>query len=117
MRVVDLIEKKREGGSHSREELEAIVGGYVQGEVPDYQIAAWLMAVCWRGMQPDELANLKAHLESGRQHFAAFDVSAYCRRIETAYQEIWRRQRRGESPRMLEVAQASEQAADDKQNS
>ena len=66
---------------------------------------------------PDELANLKAHLESGRQHFAAFDVSAYCRRIETAYQEIWRRQRRGESPRMLEVAQASEQAADDKQDS
>ena len=31
MRVVDLIEKKRDGGSHSREELEAIVGGYVRG--------------------------------------------------------------------------------------
>jgi pyrimidine-nucleoside phosphorylase len=58
MRIVDLIEKKREGGTHSLEELEAIVSGYVQGEVPDYQIAAWLMAVCWRGMQPDELANL-----------------------------------------------------------
>jgi pyrimidine-nucleoside phosphorylase len=58
MRIVDLIEKKREGGSHSREELEAIVGGYVQGDVPDYQIAAWLMAVCWRGMQADELAAL-----------------------------------------------------------
>jgi len=66
---------------------------------------------------PGELANLKAHLESGRQHFAAFDVSAYCRRIETAYEEVWRRHRRGESPRMLEVAQGSEQAADDKQNS
>jgi pyrimidine-nucleoside phosphorylase len=58
VRVVDLIEKKREGGSHSREELEAIVGGYVRGDVPDYQIAAWLMAVCWRGMQPQELSTL-----------------------------------------------------------
>ena len=58
MRVVDLIEKKREGGAHSREELEALIGGYVRGEVPDYQVAAWLMAVCWRGMLPDEVATL-----------------------------------------------------------
>src|SRR5712692_7428621 len=57
-RIVDLIEKKRDGGTHSRDELEAIVGGYARGEVPDYQIAAWLMAVCWRGMQPDEVATL-----------------------------------------------------------
>jgi pyrimidine-nucleoside phosphorylase len=57
-RIVDLIEKKRDGGTHSRDELEAIVGGYVRGEVPDYQLAAWLMAVCWRGMQPDEVALL-----------------------------------------------------------
>src|SRR3984893_18066878 len=57
-RIVDLIEKKRDGGTHSHEELEALVGGYVRGEVPDYQVAAWLMAVCWRGMQPDEVATL-----------------------------------------------------------
>src|SRR5712691_8794266 len=57
-RIVDLIEKKRDGGTHSRDELEAIVGGYVRGEVPDYQVAAWLMAVCWRGMQPNEVATL-----------------------------------------------------------
>ena len=54
MRVVDLIEKKRDGGTHSRDELEALIGGYVRDEVPDYQIAAWLMAVCWRGMQAAE---------------------------------------------------------------
>ena len=53
MRIVDLIEKKRDGGTHSRDELEAIIGGYVRGDVPDYQAAAWLMAVCWRGMQPE----------------------------------------------------------------
>jgi pyrimidine-nucleoside phosphorylase len=58
MRIVDLIEKKRDGGGHSREELEALVGGYVRGEVPDYQLAAWLMAVCWRGMLPSEAATL-----------------------------------------------------------
>jgi pyrimidine-nucleoside phosphorylase len=57
-RIVDLIEKKRDGGTHSRDELEAIVDGYVRGEVPDYQLAAWLMAVCWRGMEPDEVATL-----------------------------------------------------------
>src|SRR5918912_226332 len=56
--MVDLIEKKRDGGAHSRDELEALVGGYVRGEVPDYQVAAWLMAVCWRGMGPEEAADL-----------------------------------------------------------
>src|SRR6266705_4256367 len=67
-RIVDLIEKKREGGTHSRNELEAIVGGYVRGEVPDYQVAAWLMAVCWQGMQPDELADLtQVMAASGQQ--------------------------------------------------
>src|SRR5579859_7285540 len=58
LRIVDLIEKKREGGRHSREELEALINGYVRGEVPDYQVAAWLMAVVWRGMDADELAML-----------------------------------------------------------
>src|ERR1700730_1312439 len=58
MRVVDLIEKKRDGGTHSHEELEALVGGYVRGDVPDYQLSAWLMAVCWQGMQPEEGATL-----------------------------------------------------------
>src|SRR5262245_17538937 len=58
MRVVDLIEAKREGRAHSRDELEALIGGYVRDEVPDYQIAAWLMAVCLRGMSAAETAAL-----------------------------------------------------------
>ena len=45
MRIYDLIAKKRNGGTHSREELEAIVIGFVRGEVADYQMAAWMMAV------------------------------------------------------------------------
>jgi pyrimidine-nucleoside phosphorylase len=68
MRIVDLIEKKRDGGVHSIEELEAIVAGYVNGQVPDYQLAAWLMAVCWRGMLPEEAANLtRVMAASGEQ--------------------------------------------------
>src|SRR5918911_4056844 len=68
MRIVDLIEKKREGQPHTPAELEALVHGYVRGEVPDYQVAAWLMAVCWRGMLPDEVASLtQVMAASGQQ--------------------------------------------------
>ena len=44
MRIYDLIAKKRDGVTHTREELEAIVNGFVSGEVADYQMAAWMMA-------------------------------------------------------------------------
>ncbi len=68
MRIVDIIERKRNGERLSRAELEAIVLGYTRGEVPDYQVAAWLMAVCWRGMAPDEVAELTQIMAaSGRQ--------------------------------------------------
>ncbi len=58
MRIYDLIAKKRDGGTHTRAELEAIVGGYVRGDVADYQMAAWMMAVYLRGMTPGETAEL-----------------------------------------------------------
>ncbi len=58
MRMYDLIAKKRDGGAHTRAELEAIVNGYVAGEVPDYQMAAWMMAVYLRGMTNAETAEL-----------------------------------------------------------
>ncbi len=58
MRIYDLIAKKRDGGTHDRAELEAIVNGFVSGEVPDYQMAAWMMAVYLQGMTPEETAIL-----------------------------------------------------------
>ena len=58
MRPTDMIEQKRQGESHSREDLEAFIQGYVAGDVPDYQVSAWLMAVCWQGMSPQETAEL-----------------------------------------------------------
>jgi len=68
MAVAELIDRKRLGGRLTRAELHALVDGHLRGDVPDYQVAAWLMAVCWRGMSPDELADLTMVMaESGRQ--------------------------------------------------
>src|ERR1700693_5263621 len=58
MRAVDLIRKKRDSGELSREEINFLVSGYTRGDIPDYQMAAWLMAVWIRGMNRSELAAL-----------------------------------------------------------
>ena len=58
LNVPDLIQKKRGGDEHSAADLDALIGGYTRGEVPDYQIAAWLMAVCFQGMTPQETGDL-----------------------------------------------------------
>ena len=66
MRAVDLIRKKRDSGEHSREEIEFLVSGYTQGAIPDYQLAAWLMAVWLRGLNRSETQALtEAMLHSG----------------------------------------------------
>jgi len=66
MRAVDLIRKKRDSGEHSRDEIDFLVAGYTRGDIPDYQMAAWLMAVWLRGMSRSELASLtEAMLYSG----------------------------------------------------
>jgi pyrimidine-nucleoside phosphorylase len=68
LRITELIDRKRRAERLSRAELEALVLGYTRGEVPDYQVAAWLMAVCWRGMEPTEVAELtEAMAGSGRR--------------------------------------------------
>jgi pyrimidine-nucleoside phosphorylase len=58
MRAVDIIMDKRGGKELSREEIQFLIGGYVAGEIPDYQVAAWAMAVFFRGMSPAETAAL-----------------------------------------------------------
>ena len=60
MRAVELIERKRDGGRLSADELAFLVRGYTAGEVPDYQMAAFCMAVVWRGMDARETADLTA---------------------------------------------------------
>ena len=64
--MVPLIERKKRGEELSEEELRALLEGYEAGDVPDYQLAAWLMAVCWRGMgEAETLAMTRAMVASG----------------------------------------------------
>jgi pyrimidine-nucleoside phosphorylase len=58
MRAVDLIRKKRDAGELSREEIEFLINGYTHGDLPDYQMAAWLMAAWLQGLNRSELAAL-----------------------------------------------------------
>ncbi len=68
MRAVDLIEKKKRGEALSEEELRFLIQGFTDGEVPDYQMSAWTMAVCFQGMNQEETAALTAAMaESGEQ--------------------------------------------------
>jgi len=65
-RAIDVIRKKRDGGELSRSEIDYLVDSYTRGEIPDYQVSAWLMAVVWRGMTRAETAALTdAMLHSG----------------------------------------------------
>ncbi|MGN0300940.1 MAG: hypothetical protein ACI4C2_06285, partial [Lachnospiraceae bacterium] len=57
MRMYDLIEKKRDGGRLTKDEIDFIINGYVDGIIPDYQISAWLMAVFFVGMDDEEILN------------------------------------------------------------
>src|SRR5215467_6793696 len=50
MNALEVIGRKRDGGEHADGEIEWLVGSFVNGEIPDYQMSAWLMAVCTRGM-------------------------------------------------------------------
>jgi len=68
MRAVDVILKKRAGGELDREELAALINGYVAGSIPEYQVSAWLMAVFFKGMTPAETALLtELMLNSGKR--------------------------------------------------
>jgi len=66
MNALEVLSRKRDGGEHSSEEIDWLLGAYLLGDVPDYQMAAWLMAVCTRGMTRIETLTLtQAMVRSG----------------------------------------------------
>jgi len=74
MEAAQIIRQKRDGDRLSRDEIFDFVASYTRGEVPDYQASAWLMAVFFRGLDPQETADLtEAMLRSGTvMDFSAF---------------------------------------------
>ncbi|MCH8338187.1 MAG: pyrimidine-nucleoside phosphorylase [Chloroflexi bacterium] len=68
MRAVDVIIKKRDGGELTSEEIEFFIAGFARNEIPDYQAAAWAMAILLKGMTPRESTDLTlAMVASGDQ--------------------------------------------------
>ncbi len=67
-RMVDFIQKKRDGGIFDKAEIDWVIENYVSGVVPDYQMSALAMAIYFRGMTTEETANLTmAMVRSGKQ--------------------------------------------------
>lgn len=68
MRMVDIIEKKRNGFTLTKEEIDFFINGYVNNIIPDYQVSALLMAIYFQKMTDEELTNLTfAMLNSGER--------------------------------------------------
>ncbi len=68
MQTTEIIAKKRDGDILSNKEITWLIKQYTQGQIPDYQMAAWLMAVYWRGMNAQETSDLTmAITRSGEQ--------------------------------------------------
>ena len=75
MRMVDIIEKKRDGGKLTKEEIEFFVNGYVRGDIPDYQASALLMAIYFRNMDYDETLNLTLAMENSGDKLDLSDIN------------------------------------------
>ena len=66
MRTYELIKKKRDGIELSQDEIGHMINGFVNGDIPDYQMAAFLMTIYFRGMSPRECVDLTmAMVDSG----------------------------------------------------
>ncbi len=72
--VPRLIERKRDGAALSAAEWQALVRGYVSGEIPDYQMAALAMAVVFRGLDTEELVALTAAMRTSGDQFQLTDL-------------------------------------------
>jgi pyrimidine-nucleoside phosphorylase len=77
MRAVDLIGRKRDGLAHTAEEIDFLIQGFCQGSIPDYQMAAWLMAVFLRGMERQETIDLTMAMARSGQQLNLRDIAPF----------------------------------------
>jgi len=77
MNTVDIIRKKREGGTLTRAEIDYWISGTVDGSIPDYQVAALLMATFFRGMTDEEAAELTDCMANSGSMFTPEDLGGF----------------------------------------
>lgn len=79
MTAYDIIMKKRRGGELSESEIQWCVAGYVSGQIPDYQMSALLMTICFQSMTPAETASLTfAMMNSGDTFSPSSELGSIC---------------------------------------
>ena len=78
MRAVDLIIKKRQGEELSREEMHFLIDGYVGGSIPDYQMSAMLMAICFRGLSKRERVDLTHEMLKSGEEIDLSSIDGIC---------------------------------------
>lgn len=74
MRMVDVIDHKRNGSALTKEEISAFIEGYTNGEIPDYQASALLMAIYFNGMTDEEQANLTMQMLNSGDRLDLSDI-------------------------------------------
>lgn len=75
MRAVDIIQKKRDGLELSKEEIQWLIDGYVEGSVPDYQMSAFAMTVYFKGMTTREISDLTMTMVGTGQQFDLSEIT------------------------------------------
>lgn len=75
MNIIEIIDKKRQGKELSKSEIKYFIEGYTNGEIPDYQAAALIMAICINGMDEDEILALTMTMAETGEMLDLSDVS------------------------------------------
>ena len=75
MNIIDIIDKKRIGKELSEEEINYFIEGYTKDEIPDYQAAALIMAICMNGMNEDEILAMTLAMANSGEKLDLSDIS------------------------------------------
>lgn len=75
MNIIEIIDKKRIGKELSNEEIQYFINGYTKGEIPDYQAAALIMAICINGMNEDEILSMTLAMADSGEKLDLSDIS------------------------------------------